>query len=128
MNERIKQIRKSLQLTQQEFADKLGVARNNIAGYETNKRCPSDAVVSLICREFGINENWFRNGEGEMYEQITDQQKVMKYAGLLLKDTDSVVANAIKTFMVTYEQLDDTSKTVLEKIAMQYINNLKGGQ
>ena len=49
MNERLKQLRKELNLTQQEFADKLGTARNNIAGYETGKRNPSDAAISLIC-------------------------------------------------------------------------------
>ena len=62
MNERIKVIRRTLELTQQEFADKLGIARNNIAGYETSKRSPSDAVISLICTKFNVNENWLRTG------------------------------------------------------------------
>ena len=48
MDERIKKVRKSLDLTQQKFADRLGVARNNIAGYETGKRYPIEAVISLI--------------------------------------------------------------------------------
>lgn len=69
MNERIKIIRKKLDLTQQEFADKLGIARNNIAGYETCKRSPSDAVVSLICAKCNVNETWLRTGKGEMFEQ-----------------------------------------------------------
>ena len=50
MNERLKRLRKELDITQQEFADKLGTARNNIAGYETGKRQPSDAVMTLICK------------------------------------------------------------------------------
>lgn len=125
MNERIKQIRKKMELTQQEFADKLGIARNNIAGYETNKRCPSDAVVSLICTKFGVNEDWIRTGEGEMFEQLTDHQKAMKYTAMLLKDTDSIVATAITNFIITYEQLDDTSKKVLEDVALKYLDNMK---
>jgi len=128
VNERIKIIRKQLELTQQEFADKLGIARNNIAGYETSKRSPSDAVVSLICAKFNVNEDWLRTGDGEMFEQLTDQQKVMKHTAQLLKDTDSVVANAIKTFIVTYEQLDATSKKVLEEVALKYLDNMKKGQ
>ncbi len=128
MNERIKIIRKKLELTQQEFADKLGIARNNIAGYETCKRSPSDAVVSLICAKCNVNENWLRTGEGEMFEQLTDQQKVMKYTAMLLKDKDSVMAAAIKNFIITYEQLDDTSKRVLEDVAMKYLENMKKGQ
>ena len=63
-----------------------------------------------------------------MFEQMTEQQKILKYTALLLNDKDSVVANAIQTLIVTYEQLDDTSKATLEKIAMQYIENLKKSQ
>lgn len=128
VNERIKIIRKKLELTQQEFADKLGIARNNIAGYETGKRSPSDAVVSLICAKFNVNEDWIRTGEGEIFEQLTEQQKVMKYTAMLLKDKDSLMAAAIKNFIVTYEQLDDTSKKVLEDVALKYLENIKKGQ
>ncbi|WP_180325003.1 helix-turn-helix domain-containing protein [Bacteroides acidifaciens] len=128
VNERIKIIRKKLDLTQQEFADKLGIARNNIAGYETCKRSPSDAVVSLICAKCNVNEAWLRTGEGEMFEQLTDQQKLMKYTAMLLKDKDSVMATAIKNFIITYEQLDDTSKKVLEDVAIKYLENMKKGQ
>ena len=52
----------------------------------------------------------------------------MKYTAMLLRDTDSAVASAIQSFIVTYEQLDDTSKATLEKIALQYIDNLKKSQ
>lgn len=74
MHERIKEIRKYLNLTQQGFADKLGVARNNIAGYETGKRSPSDAVISLICTKFGVNEDWLRTGAGEMFLPDPDNE------------------------------------------------------
>lgn len=67
MNERIKKLRKTLGLTQQEFADRLGTTRNNIAGYEIDRRSPSSSVISLICREFGVSEEWLRTGEGEMF-------------------------------------------------------------
>ena len=67
LNERIKKLRKVFDLTQQEFAEKIGTARNNIAGYETGKRSPSEAVVSLICKTFNVSEAWLRTGEGEMF-------------------------------------------------------------
>ena len=72
MKECIKSLRKELSYTQQEFADKIGTPRNNIAGYETGKRSPSEAVISLICREFNVNEIWLRTGEGEMFNQTED--------------------------------------------------------
>ncbi len=128
MNERIKALRKHLGYTQQEFADRIGLKRNTIAQYEIGRNEPIDAVILSMCREFNVNENWLRTGEGEMFEQMTEQQKILKYAALLLNDKDSVVANAIQTLIVTYEQLDDTSKATLEKIALQYIENLKKSQ
>ena len=128
MNERIKALRKHLGYTQQEFADRIGLKRNTIAQYEIGRNKPIDAVILSICREFNVNENWLRTGEGEMFEQMTEQQKILKYTALLLNDKDSVVANAIQTLIVTYEQLDDTSKATLEKIALQYIENLKKSQ
>ena len=128
MNERLKKLRKELDMTQQEFADSIGIKRSTMATYESGRNEPIDAVISLICKQHGVNENWLRTGEGEMFEELTEQQKILKYTALLLKDKDSAVANAIQILIVTYEQLDDTSKAVLEKIAKQYIDNLKKGQ
>ena len=67
MNERIKKLRKTLDLTQQEFADKIGVKQNTVAQYEMGRNIPIDSVIFLICREFNVNEEWLRNGTGEMF-------------------------------------------------------------
>lgn len=67
MNERIKKLRKHLDLTQQEFADRIGVKRNTIANYEIGRNVPIDSVLSLIVREFHVSEAWLRSGEGEMF-------------------------------------------------------------
>lgn len=68
MKDRIKKLRKTLNMTQQEFADKIGVKRNTIGQYEIGRNEPIDAVVNLICREFDVNETWLRTGEGEMFK------------------------------------------------------------
>ena len=70
LKDRIKTLRKVLDLTQQEFADKLGIKRNTVATYETGKSNPSDAAVLLICKTFNINEEWLRTGKGEMFKEI----------------------------------------------------------
>lgn len=67
MNERIKKLRKHLDLTQQEFADRIGVKRNTIANYEIGRNVPIDSVLSLIVREFHVSEAWLRSGKGEMF-------------------------------------------------------------
>lgn len=83
MHERIKELRLSLGLTQQEFADRLGIKRGAVANYEIGRNTPIDAVVSLICREFGISEAWLRTGEGEMIAPSTRQEEIAKYVGEL---------------------------------------------
>lgn len=67
MKDRIKKIRKSFDLTQQQFAERIGVKRNTVATYEMGRSIPSDSALSLICREFNVNETWLRTGEGEMF-------------------------------------------------------------
>lgn len=67
MNSRIKQIRKYYDLTQKKFAERIGVKQNTVAQYEMGRNTPIDTVISLICREFNINEEWLRNGTGEMF-------------------------------------------------------------
>lgn len=72
MDERIKKLRKKLNLTQQEFADKISVKRGAVANYEIGRNIPSDSVVSLICREFNVDEIWLRTGQGEMFKSRPD--------------------------------------------------------
>lgn len=84
MKERLKQLRKTLDLTQQEFANKLGSTRDNIGGYETGRRNPSAAVISLICTKFNVDETWLKTGEGNMfteenfYPQLKDRIKAIR--------------------------------------------------
>ncbi len=68
MNTRIKKLRKALDLTQEAFGNRIGVKRNTVATYELGRNKPIDSVVSLICREFHVNEEWLRTGEGEMFQ------------------------------------------------------------
>lgn len=68
MNTRIKKLRKALDLTQQVFAEKIGLKQNSIALIESGKRNISDQAVLSICREFNVNEEWLRDGTGEMFK------------------------------------------------------------
>ena len=74
MKDRIKKLRKTLDLTQQEFADKLNIKRNTVATYERGKSNPSDAAVVLICKTFNVSETWLRTGEGEMFVELSENE------------------------------------------------------
>lgn len=68
MDKRLKKLRKELDLTQSAFADRIGMKQNTIATYEMGRSIPSDQTIRSICREFDVNEEWLRNGIGEMFK------------------------------------------------------------
>lgn len=70
MNERIRKLRDFLGLTQENFGKRIGSARNTIANYENGSRKPSNAVILSICREFNVNEEWLRLGQGNMLKGV----------------------------------------------------------
>lgn len=86
MKDRIKALRKALGMTQQEFADKLGLKRNSVANYEIGRNIPMDPIINSMCREFGVNEVWLRTGEGgdeNMFMQITEDDRFSLSLGKL---------------------------------------------
>lgn len=125
MNERVRELRKALNMTLEVFGAKIGIKKSSLSQIENGVNNLTEQNILLICKEFNVNEEWLRTGEGEMFKQFTEQEKLMKYTALLLKDNNSAVVSAIQALIVTYEQLDNASKSVLEKIALQYIENLK---
>lgn len=93
MNERIKKLRKALDLTQQKFADRIGVKQNTVAQYEIGRNTPIDSVISLICREFNVNEDWLRNGNGEMFLPADRNADIAKLTKLLLNEENDSFKN-----------------------------------
>ena len=93
MKDRIKKLRKSLDMTQQEFADRIGVKRNTIGQYEIGRNEPIDTVINLICREFGVSEEWPRTGSGEMFspaptdvlDQLAQKYKLSNAAYIMIE-------------------------------------------
>lgn len=72
MNERIKELRDALGITLEEFGSRLGVTRTAISRLERGNRGVTDQMAISICREFGVNEQWLRTGDGEMFEQTRE--------------------------------------------------------
>lgn len=62
VNERVKEIRKSNNLTMDKFGERIGVTKAAISKIEKGERGVTDQMIKSICREFGYNEEWLRNG------------------------------------------------------------------
>lgn len=72
MNERIKQLRKSLKMSQEQFGERLGIKKSSLSLVENGRNNVSDQLFRSICREFQINEEWLRNGTGPMKRSQQD--------------------------------------------------------
>lgn len=76
MKDRIKRIREENQMSQQAFADALGVSKSSIEKYEYGARQPTNALSKVICDRFSVNEHWLLTGEGSMYAPV-DREKAV---------------------------------------------------
>ncbi|WPK10740.1 helix-turn-helix transcriptional regulator [Lysinibacillus louembei] len=71
-NQRVKEIRLALNLSQAKFATAIAISNGYIAGIELGNRKVNDRLIKLICSTFNVNENWLKNGEGDMFKNPAD--------------------------------------------------------
>jgi transcriptional regulator with XRE-family HTH domain len=81
INQRVRQVREALKLSQKNFSTILSLSSSYIAGVETDIRKVNGRLIKLIVSEFGVNETWLTAGEGEMFTQNPDK-KFTKLVGL----------------------------------------------
>ena len=108
---RLKELRKALSLKQGEFAQRISTTQGHISDIENGRKELSDRTIKLICLEFGVNEDWLRTGEGEMYnEQDTNLSKLLttisasknpqlKEVIIKLAKVDATYVNSINTLL-----------------------------
>ena len=70
INDRVKLLRESLDKSQEQFGTAIGISKSGVSNIESGKRGITEQMVLAICREFEVNENWLRNGAGEMFQPI----------------------------------------------------------
>lgn len=114
IGERVKELRKQVNLTQQAFADGLNLKRNTVGSYEVNVVEPSDRTISDICREFNVNETWLRTGEGEMFNQITRSEKITSF---LTEITEDEGDDFKRRFVEMLAELEPEDWKLLERMA-----------
>ena len=117
MNTRIQQIRKTAKMTQDEFADKIGLSKNFVWMIEKGERTPSERTIKDICREFKVNYDWLVNGTGDMFQSVdSDAQAIV----------DSVMTGDnefAKKILVKFAKLSDEHWKQLQEILAELQNN-----
>ena len=113
LKDRFKELRKKLNVTQQEFADKLKISRNFVAQIEMGSKVPSDRTIDDVCREFNVNEEWLRTGNGDMFVPgIKDKQISAMLADVMKSGEDSFRHRLVSALA----RLDDEGWDNLEKL------------
>lgn len=112
---RTSELRKAFGLTQQAFADRLGITRGAVANWDLDRSDPSDAVISLICRVFNVREAWLRDGEGEMLEVKPRAEELGELVRKLLADRPESFRSRLITSLLRFEP-DSPEWQILENI------------
>lgn len=125
MNERIRKLRRTLDLTQQDFANRIGIKRNSLANYETGRNTPIDAIILSICREFNVSKDWLLTGEGDMFVEKTEDEEIADMVYDLLDPKDDEFYIAVIELLHTYKQLSSSSQVVIREFAKAFMENCK---
>ena len=116
LNERVKQLRKALDLTMEKFGEKIGVKKSAISLIESGRNSLTEQMIKAICREFDVDEEWLRNGTGSMFIERTRDEEIAKFIGTIQSvDDDSFMKN----FISMLAKLDESEWKLLEKMAIK---------
>ena len=115
VNERVKIVRETLNLSQDDFASKLGFkSRGAITNIERGLTVPADNFLALVSSVFGIREAWLRTGEGEMLVQDAQSEKLTAFIGDVTRDDDDTFK---KRFVEMLADLSPGDWELLERMA-----------
>jgi transcriptional regulator with XRE-family HTH domain len=111
INQRIRLLRKELNLTQKKFAMILAVSQSQIASMETGERQVKGRIIKQLCDSFGVNIHWLRTGEGPMFVQKKEAQltKLLALFVNLEPQYQEFILNAIDQFLKIQEDQEESA-------------------
>ena len=113
MKNRIKQIRKHFNLNQEDFGKRIGAKQSTVTAYECGNRVPMDVTITSICREFGVNEEWLRTGQGEMFLPKSRGQEIGEIVKAAAQHDPETAA---KFFSSLLEEMSDAEIVLMYEI------------
>lgn len=111
--ERVREIRKSLNMTLEKFGEKIGIKKSSLSQIENGINGLTDQMVKSICREFNVNEEWLREGAGEMFAEMPEDDFLSNAVVSILKEDDALTIEGLKLF---FSLTPDEKKTAANYI------------
>lgn len=123
--ERVNEVRKRAQLTMDQFGERLGVTKTAISYVVNGKRSLTKQMLKSICREFDVNENWLRTGEGDMPRKLSEEEEIATLVSDVLEEgKENPFYGIILEIIRTYNELSPASQAVLREASQKLVENL----
>ena len=114
INSRISEVIADSGLSKTEFAKQVNVSQSHVSRMVSGETGVSDRTISDICREFNVNETWLRTGEGEMFNQITQSEKLAAFLADITADEGD---DFKRRFVEMLAELEPEDWKLLERMA-----------
>lgn len=118
--ERVREVRKALKLTLEEFGSKIGMKKGSVSAIETNRNSLTEQVAVSICREYNVNYDYLMEGEGEVFSDLPQTVLDELCKQYNLDDLDRILIEQ-------YLKLPSDDREVLKKYIRNVIDSGKGG-
>lgn len=114
IGQRIDTLIQTLNVRKSAFATRINVTPSLITRIVQGKTMPSDRTIIDICREFRVNEQWLRTGEGEMFRPMSREQEIAAFAGDLLRSTEPDIRHRfiLAISKLSVEQLEQVAQVI----------------
>ena len=119
IHDRVKAVRKALNMSQTTFGEKLGVGIGVIKNIEYALVDPKEPFLTLVCDVFDVNPDWLLHGTGEMFLEKTNEDEITEFLASVITDDDASVR---KRFIYALSQFSGDDWKVVEKFLDAFTN------
>lgn len=123
--ERVKEVRKFRKMSMEQFGERLGVQKSAISKIEKGDRGLTEQMLKAICREFNVNEEWLRNGDGDMPRKLSEEEEIADLVSDVLENgKNNEFYGIILEIIRTYNELSPGSQEVIKNFSKKLGENL----
>lgn len=116
MNERIKELRRTLKISQEKFGNRIRISGASVSKIESGENNPSEQTISLIISEFNVSERWLREGTGDMFNESASEVErlIKKYS----------FPDIVGKLLTVYESLNESQQEAVLEYAQRFISSV----
>lgn len=120
MKERLREVRKSLNMSMEEFGGRLGVTRSAISRLEAGRSNLTEQMIKSICREFNVSYIWLKDGVGEGPFESCEQEVTATFDRIMASENETA-----KAVFKSFAKLGDQEWLMLQNLIEDIAKNIK---